>query len=313
MNNDDVSPAGASSGASCASSGASCVPYLCVYASQAAACIGENPHKKMGDAVEQVWERADRAGFRAALRRNAIVTDDDVLARALTAHPEVTDIMKAADVPAGTSAEVASKYASLSSRFKAFAGENKLDRSSVRVVDDALRKTSYTTYGNQQESTVFEYVRDTLGVDCVEDTTFYKVQAGVVDTPRGGVPWYIGGKIDGISADRSLVIEIKNRVNRLFRRPPSYEMVQIQTYLELLGVDRGVLVECLRARGAVDVNVIPVTRNRDVWRDQYLPKLTGFVDFVGKIVHDEALQDKFLRSKRRSAVVAAHVAKFTRP
>lgn len=282
-------------------------PYMCVYASQAAACIGENPHKKMGEAVEQVWERAHRASYHAAMRRNAIVTDDDVLARTRTVHPEISDILRAAESPAETSVEVAHKYANLATKLKAFADENKLDRDSVRVVDDALRKTSYTCYGNEQESHVFNYIRDTLGVDCVEDPTFYKVQAGVA---HGEVPWFIGGKIDGISADRTMVIEIKNRVNRLFRRAPAYEMVQVQTYLELLDVDRGMLVECLRARGTVDVNVMPVARDKDLWHGVYFPRLCGFVDFVARVICDEALQDKFLRSKRRSAIVAAHVSRF---
>lgn len=292
-------------------------PYLCVYASQAAACIGDNPHKKLSDAVEAAWERADRSSFQAALRRNAVVTDDDVLQAARVSHPEIGDVLRAAAVGVDTSAEVASKYAALASRFRAFADANKLDDTAVRVVDDALRKTSYTCYGNEQEAHVFAHVRDNLGMDCVRDPTFHRVQAGTVRAPCGReVPWFIGGKIDGISADRSTVIEIKNRVNRLFRRVPAYEMVQIQTYLELLDVDRGMLVECLRHRdgrapGGVswDVNVVDVPRDRRAWRDDYLPRLRGFVDFVVRIVHDVALQDKYLQSKRRSAIVAAHIAR----
>lgn len=288
-------------------------PYLCVYASQAAACIGENRHKKLCDAAEAFWERADAESYRSALFRNGILTDDEILARVEHTHPEVADMLRVAARNVESSTEVADKYATLANKFQDFAEENKFGMDTRRVVDDALRKTSYTTYGNAQESRVFAYIRETMGIDCVEDPTFYRVQAGVITTPHGEFPWFIGGKIDAISADRTLLIEIKNRVNRLFGKPPSYEMVQVQTYLYLLGIDKGLLVECMRTseRGGStqqDVNAMPVDRDETSWKTDIFPKLQGFVDFIANLIHDPALQDKFLRSKRRSAMISAHVA-----
>lgn len=288
-------------------------PYLCVYASQAAACIGENRHKKLCDAAESFWERADARGYRAALSRNGILTDDEILSKVEHSHPEIADMLKTAAKDASSSTEVADKYATLATKFHEFADENKLSEDKRKVVDDALRKTSYTTYGNAQESCVFEYIKNSLRIDCVEDPTFYRVQAGVVNTPHGDFPWYIGGKIDGISSDRKLLIEIKNRVNRLFKKPPPYEIVQVQTYLHLLDIEDGLLVECMKTNVGngytrEDVNAIPVKRDRDMWTNAIFPKLRGFVDFIARLVHDEDLQDKFLNSQRRSAMISAHVA-----
>ena len=123
-------------------------PYLCVYASQAAACIGENRHKKLCDAAEAFWERADSASYRAALARNGIYTDEEILSRVGHAHPEVSDMLRAAAKSADSSTEVAEKYASLATRFQDFADENKIEDDVRRVVDDAHRKTTYTTYRN---------------------------------------------------------------------------------------------------------------------------------------------------------------------
>lgn len=287
-------------------------PYLCVYASQAAACIGENRHKKLCDAAEAFWERADSKSYRAALSRNGIFTDDEVLARVEHAHPEVSDMLRTAAKNVDSSTEVADKYATLATKFQEFADENKIDDEVRRVVDDALRKTSYTTYGNARESHVFKYIRDAMGIDCVEDPTFYKIQAGTIQNEHGVFPWYIGGKIDGISSDRKLLIEIKNRVNRLFKKPPSYEVVQVQTYLHLLEIEEGVLVECIRmnvGEGTTrqEVNTMTVKRDRRKWDDDIFPKLEGFVDFIVNLIHDPNLQDKFLKSKRRSALISAHV------
>jgi hypothetical protein len=283
-----------------------------VYASQAAACIGENRHKKLCDAAEAFWERADSKSYRAALTRNGIFTDEEILTRVEHAHPEVSDMLRTAAKNVDSSTEVADKYASLATKFQEFADENKIDDEVRRVVDDALRKTSYTTYGNARESHVFKYIRDAMGIDCVEDPTFYKIQAGTIKNQYGTFPWFIGGKIDGISSDRKLLIEIKNRVNRLFKKPPSYEVVQVQTYLHLLEIEEGVLVECIRmnvGEGTTrqEVNTMTVKRDRRKWNDDIFPKLEGFVDFIVHLINDHALQDKFLKSKRRSALISAHV------
>lgn len=291
-------------------------PYLCVYASQAAACIGDNRHKKLCDAAEAFWERANAKSYREALARNGITTDEEILARVGQSHPEVADMLRTAAKNVDSSTEVADKYATLATKFHDFADENKFSDETRKVVDDALRKTSYTTYGNAQESHVFKYIREALGVDCIEDPTFYRVQAGVVTTEYGSFPWYIGGKIDAISSDRTLLIEIKNRVNRLFRKPPAYEMVQVQTYLHLLGINDGMLVECMRTNTGGDtseeVNVMPVARDRVMWTTDIFPRLRGFVDFVANLLFDEALQDKFLKSKRKSAMISAHVSAMTK-
>lgn len=55
------------------------------------------------------------------------------------------------------------------------------------------------------------------------------------------------------------------------------------------------------------VNVIPIKRDRLMWENDIVPKLQGFVEFVVRLVHDAALQDKYLSSRRRSAMVSAYV------
>lgn len=55
------------------------------------------------------------------------------------------------------------------------------------------------------------------------------------------------------------------------------------------------------------VNVIPVRRDRELWAREIVPKLQGFVDFLARLVHDCALQDRYLQSKRRSAMITLHV------
>lgn len=284
-------------------------PFVCIYASQVAMCIGANRHKKISEAVELMWQRVDPAGFRAALKRNHLRTEEEIADDIINARDDVRDLVDSTLAPACESSdEVAKQYDTVAKELRAVP----LPEEERKLVDDVLKRNLYTTYGNAHESRALAYVRDTLGIKCREDPTFYKAEQGACAGPWGSFPWYVGGKIDAIDDDRTLLIEIKNRVNRLFYRIPFYEQVQVQAYLELLGLEKGVLVECLKTSDPsetlpLEVNVIPIARDRELWRRDIVPKLDGFVDFLGRLTHDHALQDRYLLSKRRSAMVTTHI------
>lgn len=310
-------------------------PFVCIYASQVAMCVGANKHKKISEAMDIVWQRTDPHSFRAALRRNRVKTDDEIAEGIIHTHTQVQHLVNLTlSAPCDSSDQVAKRYDAVSKELRAVS----LHEEDRRLVEDVLKRNLYTTYGNVQESGVLQYVRDTLGIGCAEDPTFYKREQGVCEGPWGKLPWFVGGKIDAIDDSRTLLIEIKNRVNRLFYRVPFYEQLQVQTYLELLDLERGVLVECLRhqpsshsaggERDHVDtkdtkrdhaagdgtgeeadraVNVISITRDRDLWAREIVPKLRGFVDFLARLLNDASLQDRYLQSRRRNAMVTSHV------
>jgi hypothetical protein len=292
------------------------VPYLCIYASQAAAQIGLNRYKKISDAVETFWNRADPESYKTAMSRNNLMTDQEIVEKVEKSHPKVATLLKIASKDEQSSTDVASKYEKISSDFSTYAEENYMTKEVAAVVDDALRKTSYTTYGNAAEMEVFKYIRDKLEIDIVEDSTFYRHSLGTLKTAHGSFEYFMGGKIDGITRDRKILIEIKNRVNRLFGKIPSYELVQIQTYLHLLNLDKAFLVECLKSKedDVIDenVNCITVNRDRAYFEMEILPRLEGFVNFVLSLIHDPKLQDKFLTSKRRNAMASLAITKYVK-
>lgn len=309
-------------------------PYVCIYASQVAMCIGANKHKKISEALEIMWHRVAPASFEAALKRNDLKTDEELAADIISTHTEIRDLVDLTlATPCESSDQVAEQYDSVA---KELAAVPRLHEEQRRLVDDVLKRNLYTSYGNLHEHHVLGYIRDTLGIQCREDPTFYKLQQGVCSGSWGNFAWHVGGKIDAIDDKRTLLIEIKNRVNRLFYRVPFYEQVQVQTYLHLLDLDQGVLVECLKTRNSrvaaacqeaadaapqppatdggggdeccqTSVNVIPVKRDRDMWTSEIVPKLEGFVDFLARVMHDTGMQDRYLQSRRRSSVITAHI------
>ena len=99
-------------------------------------------------------------------------------------------------------------------------------------------------------------------------------------------------------------MEIKNRVNRLFYRVPPYEHVQLQTYLALVDADEGLLVEAYRTDACVapDLNAMRVSRDA-TWDADIVPRVAAVVGFLGRLLSDESLQDAYMASKRRSALI----------
>lgn len=272
-------------------------PYLCIYASQVAMCIGSNRHKKISDAVLLVWQRIAPHSFWDAMKRNNLKTDEDVLRALMEKHGEVRALVdKSLTEAAHSSTEVATCYSSTLAELE----QADLGEQDKELVGTVLRKNLYTNYGTAAEPRVLQHIREHMNIPCHTDPTFYKVCLGEVD----GVPWHVGGKIDAMSDDGALLIEIKNRVNRLFYRAPAYEAVQVQTYLELLDVSQGALVECLKSEtGAMQTNVIPIARDKAFWKHEVVPKLQRFVTFLLRLLKDTGVQDAFLKSKRPSAMV----------
>jgi hypothetical protein len=249
-----------------------------------------------------MWQRIDPQGYVAALRRNNKKTDEDVLEDVLQRVPDIQRIFDAAITSKRSSHEVAATYERLASILDAI--EPRLGRDENPIVQEALKRNVFTTWGNQEEFAVLKHLRESVGMSCVADETFYKEYMGDVD----GHPWYIGGRVDALTQDDPpVVIEIKNRVRRLFGRAPLHEQVQLQTYMRLVpqSAPSGILVECYKPRPdrPPHVNMIEVRRDTVFWDAVVTPKLTKFVHFVIQLVKEPRLQNEFLKSRRPSSMI----------
>jgi hypothetical protein len=276
-------------------------PCIYVFASQVAMCVGLNRHKKLSDAVMLVWQRNAPTNFRDAMRRNNMLTEEDMLRNLVETSQEVRALVAKSKATMTTSLEVAASYSGALVELRSAS----LEAPERQLVDQLVKKNLYTGYGTRAEQEMLQHIRDVMCIPCHADPTFYKMPMGEV----AGHPWALGGRIDALSDDGHVVIEIKNRVNRLFYRAPTYEAVQVQAYLELLDLHEGKLIECFKGdKGSIVTNVITIARDKAFWRHEVVPKLRLFVAFMATLLHDTALQDRFLKSSKPSAMVAHAMA-----
>ena len=265
-----------------------------LYASQIAACIGCNRHKKPAEALESMWERMAPESYRDALRRTGSTTEIDRVQYIIDNDASVKHVVDESTLSCAHSHDVAMKYDEASrviSRMDMAVDDKK-------VIDATVKRNLYTNYGTASEHHALVKVRETLGINARVDDTFYKTHICDVD----GTALWVGGKIDAITDDR-LVIEIKNRIRRLFYKVPFYEIIQLQTYLHLLDVSRGAIVECLTTPNDSQINIVPVRRDRGLWDETIVPKMRAFVRVLRHLLEDTAFQDAYLLSPKKAAMI----------
>jgi len=123
---------------------------------------------------------------------------------------------------------------------------------------------------------------------------FFKKECGV--TSRTKIPWYLGGRIDGFHDGR--LIEVKNRVSRIFNNIPDYENVQFQCYLQLVNLEYGDLLQ--RVKSDSNTNEICTTLHRDdaLFKDVIVPRLQIFCDFLDYFLSNPRFGVEYLQLRR---------------
>jgi hypothetical protein len=114
-------------------------------------------------------------------------------------------------------------------------------------------------------------VADRLPGNLKRDDSFYNYDV----CQLGDKKFVVVGKIDRIEErpDGSRVlVEIKNRTNRLFRKVVDYEMIQVQVYLQMLGLAHARLVEQYNNQ----VLSHEITRDEEMWTNVIVPGLEEF-------------------------------------
>ena len=137
---------------------------------------------------------------------------------------------------------------------------------------DHIRKTLYTNHGTRNEKKTAQ--TDKMAANLHEDESFYKYDICVIE----GTLYQVVGRIDRIQQNEDgsrTLVEIKNRANGFFNTVRDYEMVQCQTYLQMLeDVGYCRLVETYEGESKSYL----IERDYPKWKDEILPKLQTFCE-----------------------------------
>lgn len=240
---------------------------ITIGASEVAACIGLNPYKTADDVMTALWSKHHP--------ERGIQTNDQK-AKALLATSEmgsalVTELKSQAGEIAPT--DLQNKVADIKEQLKTtFTGKDKA------IVESYLQTKANTVQGTKcEDKTAIKLVEQGTCTKLMEDSTFYRHTLLKTDHHT----FTIVGKIDrfdiGDDGTKTL-IEIKNRAKRLFGCLKEYEHIQVQTYLQLVQLEKAKLVE--QYPQSDTLNVFPIEKNQQWWEETILPGLIAFCQRV---------------------------------
>lgn len=101
--------------------------------------------------------------------------------------------------------------------------------------------------------------------------------------------FFICGRVDGIVGDNEMIIEVKNRRDRIFPFIPKYENVQMNVYMDIVGIDKCELVQHLD--GKLDIRKIE--KNADVMTNA-IEKLTRASSLIHTLRNDKKEENHLL-------------------
>ena len=233
-------------------------------ASDVAAILGRNQFKPRQDVLNDLWKKYAPQTFTGKTKK-------DKAEEALSVSSEAQAVLATAlNTKAKDSLEVQKIY---SEALEKVNSDTKLSKEQKAEVAEHLRSRVYTTHGTRSEDKTAEKVAIQENVSWVKDNAFYTHDV----CELGDKKFVVVGKIDRIEErpdGSKVLVEIKNRTNRLFRKVPEYEMIQVQMYLQMLGLVHARLVEQYNNQ----VLSHDITRDEEMWANVIVPGLKEFCE-----------------------------------
>jgi hypothetical protein len=233
-------------------------------ASEVAALIGRHQYKSRSEIFDEYWKKYSPGTFTGKTKNDkaeAALSVSDDARRALAS---------AVSIKAKDSSEVQKIFSEASASVNS---DSKLNAEQKAEVIEHLRSKVYTIHGTRSEDKTSDKVATDEGARLVRDNSFYNYDVCTI----GENSFVICGKIDRIEEkpDGSrILVEIKNRTNRLFNRVVEYEMIQVQVYLQMLGLVHARLVE----QHNNQVKSHEITRDEEMWANEIIPGLQKFCE-----------------------------------
>ncbi len=233
--------------------------YVCLHASDLAAFAGRHKYRPRDECLLQYLKTICPAAYK---RQDRLLRDDQskaLLEKVIADVPSIAaTIQDATAVCANEASTNADAYMAAEQTVSII--ETMLDTTlhgddDKNLLKEHCRSKIYTEFGTHKEASVTDVVRQSHHAANITKDDVYRKRA-LFDLSLGSddnssnkinVRVFIGGKCDGIMTHKEnstvKIVEIKNRMKRLFKSVPEYERVQVLAYLFIHDLREAVLIE----------------------------------------------------------------------
>ena len=236
---------------------------ICIYASELAVITGHNTYKDVSEIIIKLWQKNFPEDYESIIKEAKVnVESPDEYIQRISKENNINIKEKMKECL--SSSDIVSMNKSKKEIMKQFDSIPEKDR---KLVQDCIKEKTNTNFGTRHENTGIQKYMNDYNDKVKKVDTFFKRH--IIKTDNN---WFIGGKIDGINED-SILIEVKNRMNRLFYKLRDYEKVQIYAYMYILELEKARLVECYKKKGSCDINVIDINYEQEYWDIEIYSKI----------------------------------------
>jgi hypothetical protein len=251
--------------------------------------LGNDGYISKNALLGRVWQRTHESSYRAALEqwlqrgRRASRTEDPSTIPACRQVPDEFPSVKTAEDFA---------------RFKAGASHAVVQRLIVTkgraLEEDTARLLAGTLRQPIQHRNVATYWRSDVSRACSLGGVSRRTLRPPGPITKPG-PYVLVGEVDGWLSQpphENVVVEFKLRMGEVNPTPPLRDVLQIQAYLEMNNVERGLHVQ--RKFGTDTLVIASIARDREAWATRVIPGLDAFVCQVRALLRG-AMEDDQLR------------------
>lgn len=253
--------------------------------SEIAIITGDNPYKTKRDYLIDFWKKNAKNDYQEYIKLTQFVkeTDDEVIKK-ITSKNNI-DIC----------ADLAKCIKSNNTNDLNIMKKNILEKVSnlpeveKREIEKSILNVTNTKFGIRNETDITKIYEKMTGQIITKDNKYKKIN--IFENKNYKIS--IGGKIDGINNESCTIIEVKNRMNKLFYELRNYEKVQIMCYMYLFQTKKGHLVEAHKKKDETNVNIIEVSYDEDYMK-YIFEKLIDFSMFYIKFIENHDMKLKLL-------------------
>jgi hypothetical protein len=261
---------------------------LLINISQIAIITGDNPYKTKKDFLIEYWEKYNKKDYDECSKESKFIKldDNDIIQNISKKNKiDINDDIKKCMKTKNTE-ELNNLKRKMNDKIKDLSNYEK------KEITKSLNNITNTNFGTRNETDVTKIYELITNSIIIKDDK-YKIKS-IIKNDTFSIR--IGGKIDGINKDNNCIIEVKNRVNRLFYSLKDYEKVQIMCYIYLFEEKKGHLVEALKKKESCTINIIEVLYD-EKYMNYIIEKLNNFGIYFYKFMNDKNLRLNILNMK----------------
>lgn len=234
---------------------------ISIPASNIATIIGKNPYETSDDIFNVLWKKYSRKTYVNETKREAAQ-------KIINAVPIIKDILKETIIQKPKdSNEVNEVIKKATEKIK---NTELPDEDKSKIIEHFKEKVC-TTYGTKNENNTACKIENECKIVLKRDFKIYTKKILEI----GKYIYVISGIIDRIEKNedgKDILIEIKNRKNRLSFKLQDKDYVQVQIYLQMLNIDNAKLIEQYND----ETKIFLIEKDDEYWKNEIEPQLVVF-------------------------------------